>query len=92
MNISEFQKYVAAFSTEKGFHNTTVEQRAMYMVSEVGELTEAIVKKNPKREIGREMFDVIWNVFDLANKLDIDMEKAFEDKMLINKEREWDCL
>ena len=30
------------------------------------------------------MFDVIWNICDLANKLEIDLEKAFE-KMMINK-------
>ncbi|HDR3403502.1 TPA: pyrophosphatase, partial [Bacillus anthracis] len=41
------------------------------------------------REIGLEMFDVIWNVCDLANKLEIDLEKAFEEKMRINKKREW---
>ena len=31
------------------------------------------------------MFDVIWNICDLANKLEIDLEKAFEEKMMINK-------
>ena len=31
------------------------------------------------------MFDVIWNVCDLANKLNIDLEKAFKRKMKINK-------
>lgn len=45
--------------------------------------------QNSKREIGLEMFDVIWNVCDLANKLEIDLEKAFEEKMMINKKREW---
>ncbi|HDR7970278.1 TPA: pyrophosphatase, partial [Bacillus pacificus] len=45
--------------------------------------------QDAKREIGLEMFDVIWNVCDLANKLEIDLEKAFEEKMMINKKREW---
>lgn len=42
-----------------------------------------------KREIGLEMFDVIWNVCDLVNKLNIDLEKVFKEKMKINKKCEW---
>ncbi|WP_243523291.1 MazG nucleotide pyrophosphohydrolase domain-containing protein [Bacillus pseudomycoides] len=93
MKLSEFQQYVANFSEKKGFQNTTIEIRTMYLMAELGELTEAIVKrnegKNAKREIGLEMFDVIWNVCDLANKLEIDLEEAFQEKMKINRDREW---
>ncbi|HDR8203801.1 TPA: pyrophosphatase, partial [Bacillus cereus] len=28
-------------------------------------------------------------ICDLANKLNIDLEKAFKEKMKINKKREW---
>ncbi|HEK9099970.1 pyrophosphatase [Bacillus pfraonensis] len=93
MNLSEFQQYVSSFSKEKGFQNTTIEIRTMYLMAELGELTEAIIKrsddKDTKREIGLEMFDVIWNVCDLANKLEIDLEEAFQEKMEINRERVW---
>ena len=89
----EFQRYVLHFSKEKGFQDTTIEERAMYTMAELGELAEGILKRDKiqdsKREIGLEMFDVIWNVCDLANKLEIDLEKAFEEKMRINKKREW---
>ncbi len=65
----------------------------MYAMAELGELAEVILKRDKiqdsKREIGLEMFDVIWNVCDLANKLEIVLEKAFEEKMRINKKREW---
>ncbi|HHY1427227.1 TPA: MazG nucleotide pyrophosphohydrolase domain-containing protein [Bacillus cereus] len=93
MNIVEFQRYVLHFSKEKGFQDTTIEERAMYTMAELGELAEGILKRDKiqdsEREIGLEMFDVIWNVCDLANKLEIDLEKAFEEKMRINKKREW---
>ncbi|CUB29844.1 MazG nucleotide pyrophosphohydrolase domain-containing protein [Bacillus cereus] len=93
MNIVEFQRYVLNFSKEKGFQDTTIEERAMYTMAELGELAEVILKRDKiqdsKREIGLEMFDVIWNVCDLANKLEIDLEKALEEKMRINKKREW---
>ncbi|MGF9871277.1 pyrophosphatase [Bacillus tropicus] len=90
MNIVEFQRYVSNFSKEKGFQYTTIEERTMYTMAE---LAEVILKRDKiqdsKREIGLEMFDVIWNVCDLANKLEIDLEKAFEEKMRINEKREW---
>jgi NTP pyrophosphatase (non-canonical NTP hydrolase) len=93
MNIVEFQRYVSNFSKEKGFQDTTIEERTIYTMAELGELAEVILKRDTiqdaKREIGLEMFDVIWNVCDLANKLEIDLEKAFEEKMRINKKREW---
>lgn len=93
MNLSEFQQYVSNFSKEKGFADTTIEKRTMYLMAELGELTEAILKRNDddniKREIGLEMFDVIWNICDLANKLEINFEKAFQEKMEINQDREW---
>ncbi|EKS8373981.1 pyrophosphatase, partial [Bacillus cereus] len=72
---------------------TTIEERTIYTMAELGELAEVILKRDTiqdaKREIGLEMFDVIWNVCDLANKLNIDLEKAFKEKMKINKKREW---
>lgn len=93
MNIVEFQRYVSNFSKEKGFQDTTIEERAMYAMAELGELVEVILKRDKiqdsKREIGLEMFDVIWNVCDLANKLEIDLEKAFKEKMMMNKKRQW---
>ncbi|MED2873263.1 MazG nucleotide pyrophosphohydrolase domain-containing protein [Bacillus thuringiensis] len=93
MNIVEFQRYVSNFSKEKGFQDTTIEEHTIYTMAELGELAEVILKRDTiqdaKREIGLEMFDVIWNVCDLANKLNIDLEKAFKEKMKINKKREW---
>ncbi|EEL50036.1 MazG nucleotide pyrophosphohydrolase domain-containing protein [Bacillus cereus] len=93
MKLSEFQQYVSNFSKEKGFADTTLEKRTMYVMAELGELTEAIIKRNDnkdaKREIGLEMFDVIWNVCDLANKLEIDLEEAFQEKIEINRGRVW---
>ena len=93
MNIVEFHRYVSNFSKKKGFQDTTIEERTIYTMAELGELAEVILKRDTiqdaKREIGLEMFDVIWNVCDLANKLNIDLEKAFKEKMKINKKREW---
>ncbi|MBO1002167.1 MazG nucleotide pyrophosphohydrolase domain-containing protein [Pseudogracilibacillus auburnensis] len=98
MNIKELQQYVSRFCDEKGFEGIPLETRVMYLISEIGELTDdlleikgATTEKQEviKRNIGHEMFDVTWNIFDLANKLDIDLEAAFKEKMNINENREW---
>ena len=36
-----------------------------------------------------EMYDVIWNICDLANLLSIDLEASFAAKIEINKTRKW---
>jgi NTP pyrophosphatase (non-canonical NTP hydrolase) len=35
------------------------------------------------------MYDIVWNIIDLANKLNINLENAFEKKIEINKHRTW---
>lgn len=96
MNASEFQQYVRAFSEVKGFDTSTIEQRMLYLMTEVGELAKEVlsVSFHPdaerKANLGYEMYDVVWNIFDLANKLDIDLEKAFSEKKRISDLRNWD--
>ena len=46
MNIVEFQRYVSNFSEEKGFQDTTIEERTMYAMAELGELAEVILKRD----------------------------------------------
>ncbi|QDQ02257.1 pyrophosphatase [Lysinibacillus fusiformis] len=99
MDISSMQKYVKQFSEEKGFHVNTTHTRTLYLVTEVGELAKEIlsISFNPSEEkvslvkenIGLEMYDVIYNVLDLANRLEIDVENACRKKMEINKHRIW---
>jgi NTP pyrophosphatase (non-canonical NTP hydrolase) len=35
------------------------------------------------------MYDVVWNVCDLANSLGVDLETSFTKKEAVNKERAW---
>ncbi|MDR6553160.1 MazG-like family protein [Paenibacillus qinlingensis] len=99
MHISDMQKHIQQFSIEKGFDSSTVEQRALYLVTEVGEMVKELLhlsyhpdhenKEDIKKNLGLEMYDVVWNICDLANKLEINLEKAFAMKMEINKDRTW---
>ncbi|REE69545.1 NTP pyrophosphatase (non-canonical NTP hydrolase) [Paenibacillus taihuensis] len=95
MNIAELQHYVREFSKAKDFDKSTIEQRMLYLMTEVGELSKEVlsVSFHPDRErsenLGHEMFDVVWNLMDLANKLGVDLNEAFEAKMAINDKRSW---
>ncbi|GIJ63901.1 hypothetical protein Vau01_114170 [Virgisporangium aurantiacum] len=76
----------------------TVEQRTLYLVAEVGELAEAILHLVRQRQtgqehtaaleaVGMEMHDVLWNICELANALNIDLDEAVEKKreMILRK-------
>lgn len=95
MNAGEFQRYVRTFSEVKGFDTSTIEQRMLYLMTEVGELSKEVLSvsfhpdEELKANLGYEMYDVVWNIFDLANKLDIDLERAFREKREINDRRSW---
>src|SRR6266496_3247670 len=77
----------------------TVERRVMFLMTEVGEVTREVLRLSRsaeqatadaiKSDLGMEMYDVIWNICDLANMLGIDLETSFAAKIEINKTREW---
>ncbi|WLR42722.1 MazG-like family protein [Bacillus carboniphilus] len=99
MDIRELQQHAVEFVEEKGFERVSFEQRIMYLMSELGELTDDCLKfqfeqdvhkkQEIKENIGLEMFDVVWNIAELANRLEIDLTEAFEKKIMINQTRTW---
>ncbi|MNC73916.1 MazG nucleotide pyrophosphohydrolase domain protein [compost metagenome] len=68
----------------------------LYLMTEVGELSQEVLSVSfhpdaeKKENLGYEMYDVVWNIFDLANKLDINLEDAFNRKKEINDNRNWE--
>lgn len=96
MNTAQFQEYVREYSKEKGFETSSIEQRMLYLMTEVGELSKEVLEVSfdpvgeKKENLGFEMYDVVWNIFDLANKLGIDLDQAFTKKMEINEKRTWE--
>jgi NTP pyrophosphatase (non-canonical NTP hydrolase) len=77
----------------------TVEQRVLFLTTEVGEVAREVLRLSRssdrtsadavKADLGMEMYDVIWNICDLANMLGIDLESSFAAKIEINKTRKW---
>jgi NTP pyrophosphatase (non-canonical NTP hydrolase) len=79
--------------------DTTAEQRTLFLLTEVGEVAREVLQllraadqshaDAIKADLGMEMYDVIWNICDLANMLGIDLETSFAAKIEINKTRKW---
>ena len=63
------------------WQDRTRQQRFQYLISEIGELSTELVKlewegqdiAQLKQNIGHEMYDVVWNICDLANLLELDL-------------------
>lgn len=95
--LSDFQQYVRELEEERGFTDQNVLQKCLMLGEEVGELFKAIRKNenitvdhNSKfGSIEDELADVLIFILSIANKHDINLEKAFRNKEEINKKRVW---
>lgn len=100
--LGDYQQYIKTVCEERGWDKTDTLQTWLLLTEEIGELAKAIRDTNglfqeaekDKKEAVRanlegEFADVLSYVFDLANQLDVDLEKAFRDKEAINAKRVW---
>ena len=100
MTIRELQAHADALCQQQGWTDHNPSQRFRYLISEGGELSKELTRLewNPngtaideiKRNIGHEIYDIVWNLCELANQLEIDLETAFAEKQAINAARRWD--
>ena len=71
----------------------------LYLTSEVGELAREVLNlayakptdnlDEMKERARFEMYDIVWNLCDLADLLEIDLEAAFARKAEINRNKRW---
>ncbi|MBU2010370.1 MAG: MazG nucleotide pyrophosphohydrolase domain-containing protein [Patescibacteria group bacterium] len=95
--LSDFQRYVRELEDERGFADQNVLQKCLMLGEEVGELFKAVrrsenIKIDHNSKFGsveEELADVLIFVCSVANKCDIDLEKAFREKEEVNKKRVW---
>lgn len=82
------------------FWDKTPEQRMLYLTTEIGELAKEVLKlqgsQGDNKEVleenlGMEIYDIVWNLCDLANMFDIDLEESFARKIELNNNR-WESL
>ncbi|MDP9364586.1 MAG: MazG-like family protein [Chloroflexota bacterium] len=79
MTIEELQTQDKELNAARGWVLTTPEERALWLTTEVGELAREVLRfvaagdeadlADARRRLGMEMYDVVWNVCDLATPL-----------------------
>jgi NTP pyrophosphatase (non-canonical NTP hydrolase) len=99
ITIRELQGHAREWRAAQGWPDNTVEQQALFLVTEVGELACEVLRlarndgsvdiAEVKEKLGLEVYDVVWNVCDLANRLHIDLDQAFTQKAAVNRARKW---
>jgi NTP pyrophosphatase (non-canonical NTP hydrolase) len=97
--LADIQQYVIDMEKERGFSNASVAEQSLLLVEEVGELCKVIrkhhttmgvdVNKQYDFDAAGEIADVLIMLTAVANRLDIDIERAFRDKEEQNKQRTW---
>ncbi|MCR5662535.1 MAG: RS21-C6 protein [bacterium] len=96
------QKYVDEKCQERGFNKAEDLETYLLLTEEIGEMAKAIRKKRrlftaedvaagrkAQDQLAEEMADVLSYLLELANRFEIDLEKAFRDKEAINDTRSW---
>jgi len=95
--LKDFQKYVHQMEDDRGFTEQGVLQKCLMLVEEVGELFKIIRKKEKIKidhnskfgSVDEELADIFIFLCTIANRFDVDLEKAFRDKEKINEKRVW---
>lgn len=95
--LANFQKYVVELETERGFADQSIIDKCLLLGEEVGELFKAVRKSEGLAvdensnftEIGDELTDIFIYLCAIANRKGIDLEEAFREKEVKNKQRVW---
>jgi len=95
--LNNIQEYVKELEKERGFSKDSTLQKCLLLGEEVGELFKALRKSVGLKidkgasvtSIEEELADIIIYLSSIANRYNIDLEKAFRNKEEINKKREW---
>ena len=96
--LADYQKYINDMIIQRGFEKETIAELLMLLMEECGELARACRKhtsiktdttRDKQDSLAHELADILMYVFAIANKYDIDLEKAFREKEEINKQRIW---
>ena len=95
--LHDFQIYVSELERERGFSLQTAKDKCLLLGEEIGELFKVIRKSegiaiDPSskiNDIGDEIADIFIYLCSIANRFDINIEKAFIKKEEKNKQRKW---
>lgn len=91
MTITDLQQWVADDWRQRSKHQPTVELQLLYIMEELGEVAEAIRKKDGKKDrkqseldLGSEMADLVISIMTLANHFEVNIDeeiKRFQERI-----------
>ena len=95
--LKDFHEYTKNLEIARDFIDERLIDKCLLLGEEVGELFKAIrklegLKIDTNSQIGtvkEELADVFTYILSIANRCDINLEKAFREKEEINKKRFW---
>lgn len=85
LDINALEEQIMANKERRGFNTTDLNEEFCHLYGEVAEAYEAYWKKLPDFEY--ELADVFIYLLSIAKISNIDLEKAVNEKMEINKNR-----
>src|SRR5579859_5381687 len=97
--LKDLQNYIDEVCRERGWVKDTYAEKFLLFSEEVGELAKAMRKaaglyeekaKQKNIKLEEEFVDVLSYLLDLANCLQVDLEKAFREKEQVNLSRKWE--
>lgn len=88
MTITDLVHQAYSTAKDNGFWDTsqTTAARLMHAVSELGEAYEAD-RKGDSNNFAEELADAVIIIADICGGLNVDLEKAITEKMVINEGR-----
>ena len=99
MELQKTQKIVDDWIKEHGVRYFDELTNMAQLTEEVGEVARIIARRygeqsekesDRSKDLGEELADVIFVVLCLANQTGVDLQKAFDKKMIIKSERDRD--
>lgn len=96
-SISELQDFVRGLEAELGFSSQTAVDKCLLLGEEVGELFKAVREaeglpiedSNEVRNVSLELADILIYLCTIANRYEIDLNRALISKHELNVERKW---
>lgn len=98
MDIRAFQEHTQELKAAQGWEDLSAEQRLVFLMQEVGEVAREVLwlawdppdrLADRKDKLGMEIYDVVWNLCDLANIVGVDLQACFDKKIELNRQRRW---
>lgn len=100
--MADFQRFVHDLEAFHGWLDVDLVHNVFLMMEEVGELTKGVRnyeklfgeaakgdRRDAKANVAEEIVDVLNYLLAIANRLDIDVERAFRIKNQRNLDRVW---